>query len=95
MGIPTENQAALAAARELEDLRITASVINPEPVDTGWMTPEGLQDVAAASPRGRVGLPSDTAAVVVVVVVVVSFLCSADGGWIDGQVLYSGGGLQA
>jgi 3-oxoacyl-[acyl-carrier protein] reductase len=77
----------LVAARELADLRITANVINPGPVDTGWMTSEELQD-AAASPRGRVGLPNDTAALV-------SFLCSVDGGWINGQLPYSDGGLHA
>jgi len=78
----------LAAARELADLRITANVVNPGPVDTGWMTPEQLRGAAAGSPRGRVGLPADTAALV-------SFLCSADGGWINGQLLYSDGGLHA
>lgn len=76
----------LAAARELADLRITANVVNPGPVDTGWMTPDQLRAAAAASPRGRVGLPADTAALV-------SFLCSADGGWINGQLLHSDGGL--
>ena len=78
----------LAAARELADLRITANVVNPGPVDTGWMTSEQLRAVAASSPRGRVGLPTDAAALV-------SFLCSADGGWINGQLLHSDGGLHA
>ena len=78
----------VAAARELADLRITANVVNPGPVDTGWMTPEQLRVAAACSPRGRVGLPTDAAALV-------SFLCSADGGWINGQLLHSDGGLHA
>lgn len=76
----------LAAARELADLRITANVINPGPVDTGWMTREQVEDVIARNPRGRAGQPADTAALV-------AFLCSADGGWINGQLLYSDGGL--
>src|SRR5664279_4007512 len=78
----------LAAARELADLRITANVVKPRPVDTGWMTAEQLRAAAASSPRGRAGLPADTAALV-------SFLCSADGGWINGQLLHSDGGLHA
>lgn len=78
----------LAAARELADLRITANVVNPGPVDTGWMTPAQMQDFAAANPRGRVGLPSDTAAFV-------AFLCSAAGGWINGQLVHADGGLHA
>jgi 3-oxoacyl-[acyl-carrier protein] reductase len=35
-----------------------------------------------------VGRPADTAALV-------SFLCSVDGGWVNGQLLYSDGGLHA
>jgi 3-oxoacyl-[acyl-carrier protein] reductase len=77
-----------AAARELADLRITANVVNRGPVDTGWMTPEQLRAAGADSSRGRVGQPTDTAALV-------SFLCSADGGWINGQLLHSDGGLHA
>lgn len=76
----------LAAARELADLRITANVINPGPVDTGWMTSDQVDDVSRASPRGRAGRPTDSAALV-------SFLCSPDGDWINGQLLYSDGGL--
>jgi len=52
------------------------------------MTAEQLRAAAASNPRGRVGLPADTAALV-------SFLCSADGGWINGQLLHSDGGLHA
>lgn len=78
----------IAAARELADLRITANVVNPGPVDTGWMTPEQLAKTTSENPRGRTGRPTDTAALV-------SFLCSADGGWVNGQLLYSDGGLHA
>jgi len=78
----------IAAARELEELRITANVINPGPIDTGWMTDELRERVTRENPRGRGGRPSDTAALV-------SFLCSEDGGWINGQLLYSDGGLHA
>ena len=78
----------IAAARELAHLGITANVINPGPVDTGWMSAEQLMSIVEASPRGRVGKPADTAALI-------SFLCSADGGWINGQLLHSDGGLHA
>ena len=78
----------LASARELADLRITANVVNPGPIDTGWMTAEQLRAVTRASPRGRAGRPTDTAALV-------GFLCSADGEWVNGQLLSSDGGLHA
>ena len=78
----------LAAARELADQRITANVVNPGPIDTGWMTADQVAAAAAANPRGRAGRPADTAALVV-------FLCSPDGEWVNGQLLYSDGGLHA
>ncbi|WP_137121774.1 SDR family oxidoreductase [Segeticoccus rhizosphaerae] len=64
------------------------NVVNPGPVDTGWMSDELREQIAAAQPRGRGGRPSDTAALV-------SFLCSSEGEWINGQLLHSDGGLHA
>lgn len=78
----------LAAARELAHLRVTANVINPGPVDTGWMTEAMLAEIPGRNPRGRVGRPTDTASLV-------SFLCSAEGEWINGQLLCSDGGINA
>jgi len=75
----------LAAAHELAHLGLTANVINPGPVDTGWMTGELKRTVIAGTPAGRLGTPRDTAHLV-------TFLCSAEGGWINGQLLYSNGG---
>jgi 3-oxoacyl-[acyl-carrier protein] reductase len=77
----------LAAARELSDLGITANVINPGPIDTGWMTEELRTEVVAATPLGRLGTPEDCANLV-------AFLCSPEGGWINGQLLYSNGGIK-
>ncbi|WP_031081538.1 SDR family oxidoreductase [Streptomyces sp. NRRL WC-3549] len=77
---------ALAAARELAHLGVTANAINPGPVDTGWMTPDTRTDLAAATPLGRLGTPQDTAHLV-------DFLCSPQGGWVNGQLLMSDGGL--
>ncbi len=78
----------LAAARELAPLGVCCNVVNPGPVDTGWMTDELRTSLLSATPRGRLGQPGDTAALV-------SFLCSEDGGWINGQLLHSDGGLHA
>ncbi|SRR6266536_1132849 len=59
----------------------------PGPNDTGWMTPETRWSVLAETPMGRLGRPSDTAALV-------AFLCSEDAGWITGQILRSDGGFR-
>ena len=75
----------LAAAREFRDLGITANVVNPGATDTGWMTASQMAEFARQTPGGRVGLPEDCAHLV-------SFLCSAEGGWINGQLLHSNGG---
>ncbi|MFC0545356.1 SDR family oxidoreductase [Kutzneria chonburiensis] len=77
----------LAATHEFAHLGITANVINPGPNDTGWMTPQQLSDVTRATPLGRVGTPQDSANLV-------TFLCSPKGGWINGQLLYSNGGVK-
>lgn len=77
----------LAAARELAALGVTANAVNPGPVDTGWMTDRTRQTLARATPLGRLGTPRECAHLV-------AFLCSPEGGWINGQLLYSNGGLQ-
>lgn len=77
-----------AAARELAPLGITANLVNPGPIDTGWMTDEVREVLLRATPAGRLGTPRDTAALV-------SFLLSADGGWITGQLIKSDGGFGA
>ena len=76
----------LAAAHELAHLGISANVINPGPVDTGWMTGELRQSCIAQTPLSRLGTPQDTADLV-------SFLCSPRGQWINGQLLSSNGGF--
>lgn len=77
----------LAAAVELADQGITANVINPGATDTGWMSTEIEAAVSARNLQGRLGMPADVANLV-------SFLCSAEGQWINGQLLYSDGGLR-
>ncbi|WP_432949405.1 SDR family oxidoreductase [Kribbella sp. CA-253562] len=77
----------LAAAEELKHLGLTANVVNPGPVDTGWMSPEIKQWGIEATALGRLGTPRDTANLI-------SFLCSEQGGWMNGQLLYSNGGFK-
>lgn len=76
----------LAAAHELGDRGLRANVINPGPIDTGWMNDETRAAGIAQQPFGRLGTPKDTADLV-------RFLLSAQGGWINGQLLYSNGGF--
>ncbi len=78
----------IASARELAPLRITANVINPGQVDTGWTSPDQLAGVIRSNPRGRAGRPSDIASLV-------AFLCSPDGEWINGQLLDADSGLSS
>ncbi|MGI9146953.1 MAG: SDR family oxidoreductase [Chloroflexota bacterium] len=77
----------LAAARELGHLGVTANVINPGATDTGWMTDPQMHEFAQRVPLGRVSTRDDCANLV-------SFLCSPEGGWINGQLLHSNGGVQ-
>ena len=76
----------LAAAHEFAGLGVTANVINPGPVDTGWMSDEGRESLLRQTPLGRLGTPRDTANLV-------AFLCSPEGQWINGQLLLSNGGF--
>jgi 3-oxoacyl-[acyl-carrier protein] reductase len=75
----------LAAAQELSELGVTANVVNPGPIDTGWMTDEIREAGVRQTPLGRLGTPQDTAHLV-------DFLCSPQGQWINGQLLKSNGG---
>ncbi|UQA35561.1 SDR family oxidoreductase [Streptomyces sp. HNA39] len=75
----------LAAAHELAHLGVTANVVNPGPVDTGWMNDELRRALTQGTPLGRLGTPQDTAHLV-------DFLCSPQGQWVNGQLLKSNGG---
>jgi 3-oxoacyl-[acyl-carrier protein] reductase len=75
----------LAATHEFRHLGITANVINPGATDTGWMSDALKEVVKQSTPGGRIGLPEDCANLV-------AFLCSPEGGWVNGQLLYSNGG---
>lgn len=75
-----------AAARELADRGVRANVINPGPVDTGWMDGPTRQAALAATPAGRLGTAEDVSRLV-------RFLLTEAGEWINGQLLYSDGGF--
>ena len=76
----------IAAARELAYLGITSNLINPGPVDTGWMSDEIREELIAMQPSGRLGTARDTANLV-------SILLSEKGSWISGQLIKSDGGF--
>ncbi|UKA51162.1 SDR family oxidoreductase [Arthrobacter sp. FW305-123] len=77
-----------AAAVELADRGVRANVVNPGPIDTGWMDEAMRQWASSATPAGRLGTAEDTANLV-------RFLFSDAGSWINGQLLHSSGGFNA
>jgi 3-oxoacyl-[acyl-carrier protein] reductase len=74
-----------AAASELGSYGITVNVVSLGPIQTGWISPEMSETIAAQTPLRRVGRPEDVAGVMV-------FLASDQARWITGQLLYVGGG---
>lgn len=76
----------LAGTHELADRGIRTTVINPGPIDTGWMTAEIRASGAAATPGGELGGPQTVSDLV-------RFLVSERGAWIRGQLLHSNGGF--
>lgn len=78
----------ISAARELGPAGISANVVNPGPIDTGWMDDATRTALAPDHPLGRLGTPSDIAGIV-------SFLLSPAGRWISGQLLHTDGGFSA
>lgn len=77
----------LASAQEFRALGITANVISPGATDTGWMSADLKANIQSRTLLNRIGMPQDCANLV-------NFLCSQEGGWINGQLLYSNGGFQ-
>ncbi len=76
----------IAAAGELGHRGITANLVDPGPVDTGWMNAELGEALRGETALGRLGTQRDAANLV-------AFLLSRRGGWINGQVLQSNGGF--
>ena len=61
-------------------------MINPGPTDTGWMSADLKSRIVSETPLARLGTPEDAANLV-------SFLCSPQGSWINGQLIHSNGGF--
>ncbi|SDC42061.1 3-oxoacyl-[acyl-carrier protein] reductase [Nocardioides lianchengensis] len=78
----------ISAARELGPSGVSANVVNPGPIDTGWMDDETRNSVAEYTPLGRLGTPRDIGGVV-------SFLVSQEGRWVSGQLLQTDGAYSA
>ncbi|MFO7632365.1 MAG: SDR family oxidoreductase [Caldilinea sp.] len=72
-------------AAELAGRGITVNAVDPGATDTGWMSDELRENIAAQTYLRRLGLPTDAANLV-------CFLASEQGEWITGQVLRSRGG---
>jgi len=81
-------QLTATLAVELAPRAITVNCVNPGPNDTGYATGEQRRRVETTMPTGRWGCPSDTARLV-------TWLCTADAGWITGQTIASDGGWSA
>ncbi len=79
-------------AKELAPRKIRVNSINPGLVETegthtaGVMGSDMEKGFVAQTPLGRIGQPSDIAAVAV-------FLASGDSGWLTGELLFASGGL--
>jgi 3-oxoacyl-[acyl-carrier protein] reductase len=78
----------ISAARELGPKGISANVVNPGPIDTGWMDDEAREAMTSNHPLGRPGTPRDIAGIT-------AFLLSDEGRWISGQLLRADGGFSA
>ena len=76
----------IAAARELSHLHINSNVVNPGPIDTGWMDDNTRKRLIERQPTGRLGTPQDIANLI-------AFLLSPAGAWINGQLIKSDGGF--
>jgi 3-oxoacyl-[acyl-carrier protein] reductase len=81
---------ASVLAKELEGRRISVNAIAPGLVNTTLFTdgktPQQIAGFVQRTPHKRLGEPADIADVI-------GTLCSADGGWINGQTVYANGGV--
>jgi 3-oxoacyl-[acyl-carrier protein] reductase len=77
-------------AKELRGRHITVNAVAPGPIATSLFldgkTEEQIRTFANMPPLQRLGQPEDIASLV-------SFLASADAGWVNGQILRANGGV--
>jgi 3-oxoacyl-[acyl-carrier protein] reductase len=78
-------------SKELGPKKIRVNALNPGMVETegthsaGFIGSDFEKHAAAQTPLGRIGQPSDIAALA-------AFLASEDSGWLSGQTIYASGG---
>jgi 3-oxoacyl-[acyl-carrier protein] reductase len=75
-----------AAARELAPLGVTVNAVSPGYIDTEAIRHLPVKELEERIPAGRIGKPEEVAHLV-------SFLASAEAGYITGQVIRVNGGL--
>jgi 3-oxoacyl-[acyl-carrier protein] reductase len=78
--------ATKALAREVAKRGITVNAVAPGFIDTEMLQGLPVAEMVKSVPLGRLGRPEEVAAVVV-------YLCSADAGYITGQVIAVNGGV--
>lgn len=71
----------------LAEYAITVNAVNPGPVDTGYLTGDAYEAVAACFPGGRWGMPDDPARLI-------AWLATDEADWVTGQVVDSEGGFR-
>lgn len=74
-------------AASLGGLAVTVNTVNPGPVDTGYLTGNAYDRIAARFPAGRWGIPDDPARLI-------AWLATDEAEWITGQVISSEGGFR-
>ncbi len=74
-----------SAANEFGQYGITVNIVSPGAIQTGWLTPDLEEEIAASYPMRRIGYPEDIADAVV-------FFASEQARWVTGQTLNVGGG---
>ncbi|RSN55820.1 3-ketoacyl-ACP reductase [Streptomyces sp. WAC 04229] len=74
-------------ATTLAEHAVTVNAVNPGPVDTGYLTGDAYEAVAACFPGGRWGMPDDPARLI-------AWLATDEAEWVTGQVVDSEGGFR-
>lgn len=73
-------------AAELGPRGITVNAVNPGPVQTGYITPEAMEELVPRFALGRCGEPDDAARLI-------AWLTTGEARWITGQLISSDGGF--